>query len=72
MLVRLLVPVQLFTFPIAGIWGLTEICAEKNVTDAPFAPTADGVLGLPASDVAPVNIPVFPDPPDVPDPPPRI
>ncbi len=61
-LARLLVPVQLYISPIAKMWAVTEIRAEKNVTDAPFAPAADDVLSLPVSDAAPGNVHAFPDP----------
>ena len=79
-LLRLLVPVQLFTSPIAGTWVLTEGRTEQNVVDfppamtAPAAPggSADGMAGLPVTDAAPWTAPTRPDPPaapDVPEPP---
>ena len=39
-LVRLLVPVQLFTSPIAGVWVFTETRMEQGVADLPPALTA--------------------------------
>ena len=79
-LLRLLVPVQLFTSPIAGTWVLTEGRTERNVVDfppamtAPAAPggSADGMAGLPVTGAEPWTAPTLPDPPaapDVPEPP---
>ncbi len=64
-LARLLVPVQIFTSPIAGVWAVTEIRTEKNVIEVPSAPDVDGL----ASDEVSGSAPAFPSPPDVPEPP---
>ena len=83
-LLRLLVPVQLFTSPIAGTWVVTEKRMEHSVTKAPSAPSAPGdapALGgqhVPALEVGqggepgflnPPIVPNAPEPPEVPVPP---
>lgn len=71
-LVRLLVPVQLFTSPIAGTRIFTETRIEQDTADWPSAPAplpsapADAI-GLPVKDAAPGGVPTLPSPPDVPD-----
>ena len=77
-LVRLLVPVQLFTTPIAGVWMVTEKRVEHSVAQ-PSAPPAS--LQSPAVSVGTgQNVPVSdnqgsgnvltpPAPPEIPDPP---
>ena len=77
-LVRLLVPVQLFTTPIAGMWMVTEKRVEHSVAQ-PSAPPAS--LQSPAVSVGTgQNVPVSdnqgsgnvltpPAPPEIPDPP---
>ncbi len=74
-LVRLLVPVQLFTFPLAGVWVVTEKRTEHTVYAPPAAATqagTDDVLS-PGGENDPaanfVAAPQAPDPPTVPDPP---
>lgn len=64
-LVRLLVPVQLFTSPLAGTWVLTETRTER-IVQAPAAPTAPAgsAMGLP---VTTGSVPAFPDAPSLPD-----
>ena len=75
-LVRLLVPVQLFTTPIAGTWVVTEKRAEQAI----YAPTSppitqagqDGALSLGGEGEPSAvrnNFPQAPNPPTVPDPP---
>ena len=75
-LVRLLVPVQLFTSPIAGTWVAAEQRTEHQITDwpavsaAPVNAPGDSALGLPVKDAASENVPappVLPDAPTVPD-----
>lgn len=74
-LLRLLVPVQLFTSPIAGTLVFAETHTQRSVVDlppaatAPAAPSAPagGVTGLPVIDVGPGTVPAFPDPPAMPD-----
>ena len=74
-LVRLLVPVQLFTSPIAGTWVMTE---ERTERDAAAWPAADGVqaavgpddvlaLDVPALPEGAATFPQAPDPPTMPD-----
>lgn len=71
-LLRLLVPVQLFASPIAGRWVLTETRTERTVVDlppaaaAPSAP-AGGFSGLPETEAEPGTVPALPDPPALPD-----
>ena len=72
-LVRLLVPVQLFTSPIAGTWVVTEKRVEHSVAEAPSAsaglgdaPSLSGQY-VPALEVGQGSVPNFPDPPPVPD-----
>ena len=71
-LLRLLVPVQLFTSPIAGTWVVTEKRMEHSVTKAPSAPSAPGdapALGgqhVPALEVGQGGEPGFLNPPIVP------
>lgn len=71
-LLRLLVPVQLFASPIAGRWVLTETRTERTVADlppaaaAPSAP-AGGFSGLPETEAEPGTVPALPDPPALPD-----
>lgn len=74
-LVRLLVPVQLFTSPIAGVWVFTETRMEQGVADLPPALTApaadaapgDGITGLPVTELTPGMTPTLPGPPAPPD-----
>ncbi len=80
-LVRLLVPVQLFTSPIAGTWIFSEITTEEAVDSRPAVPTAPPaptvppapVSGLPVKDVGQgdgltlPDVPAFPDAPALPD-----
>ena len=74
-LVRLLVPVQLFTSPIAGVWVFTETRMEQGVADLPPALTApaadtapeDGITGLPVTELTPGMAPTLPGPPAPPD-----
>ncbi len=71
-LLRLLVPVQLFTSPIAGTWVVTEKRMEHSVTKASSAPSAPGdapALGgqhVPALEVGQGGEPGFPNPPSLP------
>ena len=71
-LLRLLVPVQLFASPIAGRWVLTETRTERTVVDlppaaaAPSAP-AGGFSGLPETEAEPGTVPALPAPPALPD-----
>lgn len=58
-LVRLLVPVQLFTAPVAGMWTMAEPGGETGMTDAPFAPAAEALPDLTASAGAPEAVSVF-------------
>lgn len=75
-LLRLLVPVQLFTSPVAGTRVFTEKRTEQNlyapeVPDLSTAPPGETV-SLPAADAAPGAVPALPDPPaapEVPNPP---
>ena len=64
-LVRLLVPVQLFTSPIAGTWVITEREVTQNAADLPIMPTAPAApgLGQPVISIAPGNVPAVPSPP---------
>ncbi len=70
-LLRLLVPVQLFTSPLAG----TLVFAGKGpgqviqAPEAPFIPTAPAgeAVGLPVVDMTPGTVPTLPSFPDVPD-----
>lgn len=70
-LVRLLVPVQLFTSPLAGTRVFTGEGPEHSVQapEAPILPAApgDGVIGLPAADKTPGTVPSFPSLPAMPD-----
>lgn len=68
-LVRLLVPVQLFTSPIAGTWVITEREVTQNAADLPIMPTAPAApgLGQPVISIAPGNVPAVPSPPSLPD-----
>ena len=68
-LVRLLVPVQLFTSPIAGTWVVTEKRTEHSVVQRPGASAAPAgeAVGLPVADKTPGAVPVLPDPPSLPD-----
>lgn len=74
-LLRLLVPVQLFTSPIAGTRVIIGDAPEQTV-QAPEAPSAPAGLGgapslggqyVPALGVGQGAVPNFPDPPSVPD-----
>lgn len=71
-LVRLLVPVQLFTSPIAGTWVLSESRIERTVVDVPPAPTlpvngvTDGALAFPIRGTVPGNVPQAPAAPEPP------
>ena len=76
-LVRLLVPVQLFTSPLAGTWVLTERRTEENITALPlpsFSPGEQEILntlgGQDGPSVALItgpNVPSVPNAPTVPD-----
>lgn len=72
-LLRLLVPVQLFTSPIAGTWVVTEKRVEHSVAEAPSVPAGLGdapSLGgqhVPALEVGQGAVPNLPDPPSMPD-----
>lgn len=68
-LVRLLVPVQLFTSPLAGTWVVSEADTERNVytVPAPSANLAEPVISLPETGVTPGAVPNFPDAPTMPD-----
>lgn len=70
-LVRLLVPVQLFASPLAGTRVFTGEGPEHSVQapEAPILPTApvDEVIGLPAADKTPGTVPSFPNLPAMPD-----
>lgn len=72
-LARLLVPVQLFTSPIAGRWVVAEKQVEQHVTQAPAVPaaptvgSAEGAPALSAPDPAPGTVPAVPAAPKVPD-----
>lgn len=68
-LVRLLVPVQLFTSPLAGTWVVSEADTERNVytVPAPSANMAEPVISLPETGVTPGAVPNFPDAPTMPD-----
>ena len=68
-LVRLLVPVQLFTSPIAGTWVVTEKRTEHSVVQRPdvSAAPAGEVVGLPVADKTPGTAPAFPEAPSLPD-----
>ncbi len=74
-LVRLLVPVQLFSSPLAGTWVFSTQKTERNVTitsDAHTEHGPDNVLSLDGQDglSIPPKAPAFPDapePPTVPD-----
>ena len=77
-LVRLLVPVQLFTSPIAGTWVVTEKRTEYDVADWPSVSAAvpdvpaGNALGLPVNNAAGGSAPTLPEPPvppDAPEPP---
>lgn len=72
-LVRLLVPVQLFTSPLAGTWVMTEQRVEHNAVDLPTAPIitapAEGAPGLPVTNATPGSVPTPPALPDAPEPP---
>ncbi len=77
-LVRLLVPVQLFTSPIAGTWVMTETRVEHSEAELPTAPAAtapmatapvEGNPGLPVTNVTPGNVLTPPTLPDAPEPP---
>ena len=70
-LLRLLVPVQLFTSPLAGTWVAAEQRVERDVVEWPAAPTApaDEALGLPAADKTPGTAPSAPKAPVLPHPP---
>ncbi len=71
-LLRLLVPVQLFTSPIAGTWVVTEKRVEHSMAEAPSAPAglgdAPSLSGqyVPALEVGQGAAPNFPDPPSMP------
>lgn len=71
-LLRLLLPVQLFTSPIAGTWVVTEKRVEHSVVEAPSAPAglgdAPSLSGqhVPALEVGQGAAPNFPDPPSMP------
>ena len=72
-LVRLLVPVQLFTSPVAGTWVVTEKRVEHSVAEVPSAPAglgdAPSLSGQhePALEVGQGVVPSLPDPPSLPD-----
>ena len=68
-LARLLVPVQLFTSPIAGTWVVTEKHTEHSVVQRPASPTAPAgeAVGLPAAGIAAGTAPAFPNAPSAPD-----
>lgn len=77
-LVRLLVPVQLFTSPLAGTWVRAEQRAGHNEAGLPTAPAAsvpiatapvEGNPGLPVTNVTPGNVLTPPALPDAPEPP---
>lgn len=72
-LVRLLVPVQLFTSPIAGTWVVTEQRVEHSETTLPTAPTitapGPGTPGQPVKDDTPGHVLTPPALPDAPEPP---
>ncbi len=77
-LVRLLVPVQLFTSPLAGTWVRTEQRVEHSQVELPTAPPAtppiatapvEGNPGLPVTNVTPGNVLTPPALPDAPEPP---
>ncbi len=79
-LVRLLVPVQLFTSPLAGTWVVTEKRMADNLVSwadlsAPSAPVLDETPGLPVTDQEPGHAltlpeaPALPDAPTAPEPP---
>ena len=72
-LVRLLIPVQLFTSPIAGTRLLAETHTEQDVIDWPSAPTAplskpesDAVLSLGGQAGPSVSVSTFPQAPGAP------
>ena len=72
-LVRLLVPVQLFTSPLAGVWGLPESRTEQNVAEWPITSDTNFKAGpddWPHLDL-PDGLPVtyFPAAPQAPEPP---
>ena len=67
-LVRLLVPVQLFTSPLAGTRVFAETRVEQNrytLSGLPAAP-ADQTVGLPEPGVGTGAVPAVPAPPDLP------
>ncbi len=77
-LVRLLVPVQLFTSPLAGTWVRTEQRVEHNEAELPTAPAVtppiatapvEGNPGLPVTNVTPGFVLTPPTLPDAPEPP---
>lgn len=68
-LVRLLVPVQLFTSPLAGTRVFAETHVEQNqypLSDLLSAPP-DQAVGLPETGVGTGSAPTVPAPPDLPD-----
>lgn len=68
-LVRLLVPVQLFTAPWAGTWVFFETRTERTVYTAPAPPEApeNPAVSLPAADKTPGALPAVPQAPVLPD-----
>lgn len=70
-LLRLLVPVQLFTSPLAGTWVAAGQRVERDVVEWSAAPTAPAgeALGLPVVDKTPGTVPSAPKAPALPHPP---
>lgn len=71
-LIRLLVPVQLFTSPLAGTWVVTQTQVEQSLVEWPSAPAGPGDApslneqDAPALEVGPGTVPDAPDLPTVP------
>ncbi len=67
-LVRLLVPVQLFNFPLAGTLVTVEKRVEHQTVDLPNDPSALAVsaTALPEKGAEPGSVPAFPDAPALP------